>query len=146
MPASSIFSWGVRTRQSLRLPAIRRSLPLFHIMLYARIPVRRRGFAPIGNASAHSYVSTENARQMPNPWTPWTLDQHRYIIYYTSIVNLPPTPSCRAGFLTFTLLGVISAKIAPFLFCILSNTDADKKPIRPFRLNTLHANPYWNNM
>lgn len=38
MPASSIFSWGVRTRQSLRLPAIRRSLPLFHIMLYARIP------------------------------------------------------------------------------------------------------------
>lgn len=57
MPASSIFSWGVRTRQSLRLPAIRRSLPLFHIMLYARIPVRRRGY-PIGNASAHSSLST----------------------------------------------------------------------------------------
>ena len=50
MPPSSIFSWGVRTRQSLRLPAIRLVLPLFHIMLYARVPAD--GVTPIGNASA----------------------------------------------------------------------------------------------
>ena len=83
MPASSIFSWGVRTRQSLRLPAIRRSLPLFHIMLYARIPVRRRGFAPIGNASARSSVSTEDTEEAE------TLRRDRCWILEPCVYNWP---------------------------------------------------------